>query len=97
MPNFLNTAQGPFKITYVAAAGADNVIKNKPGYLHAVVVGKDVNGGIIEVSNHASDGDGDVQVYLADPTPGTYLIQAEFSTGITVDMTTQTNCSFIFK
>ncbi|KAB3541830.1 MAG: hypothetical protein C5617_009090, partial [ANME-2 cluster archaeon] len=83
--------QAPFTLTYVAAAGANNVIKAAPGLLHSIVVGKDVSGGIIEVSDHATDGDGAIRVYLEDPAVGTYLIDAEFTTGITADITTQTN------
>lgn len=84
-------------IEYVAAAGADNVIKASAGYLVGILVGKDVSGGVIEVSNHASDGDGDVVVYLEDPAVGFYPVGAYFDTGICSDLTTQTNVAFIYR
>ena len=89
--------QAPFTLTYHAAAGADKVIKAAPGLLHSIIVGKDVAGGIIEVSDHATDGDGEIRVYLGDPAVGTYLIDAEFTVGITADITTQTNVTFVWR
>ena len=83
--------------TYQAAAAADIIVKASPGLLHSIIVGKDVAGGIIEVSDHATDGDGNVVLYLADPDVGTYLVDAEFAVGIAVDMTTQTNVTFVWR
>lgn len=88
---------GDYHTAYYAAAGANKVIKAKSGYLKAIIVGKDVAGGIIEVSDHASDGDGNVQVYLEDPDVGTYEVNAEFAAGIAADITTQTNVTFIYS
>ena len=62
-----------------------------------IIVGKDVAGGIIEVSDHATDGDGAVMIYLEDPNVGVYLIDAEFTVGITADITTQTNVMFVWR
>ena len=86
-----------YSLTYVAAAGADNVIKASPGFLHAIIIGKDVTGGIVEVSDHVSDGDGGVKVYLEDPLPGTYPVNGLFLNGITADLTTQTNVTFVWR
>ena len=86
-----------YSYKYQAAAAANVVVKATPGHLHAIVVGKDVAGGIIEVSDHASDGDGNVQVYLEDPAVGTYIVDAYFATGICVDQTTQTNITYIYR
>jgi hypothetical protein len=61
MPPVQDQDQAPFTRTYVAAAGADNVIKATPGLL------------------------------------GTYLIDAEFTVGITADITTQTNVAFVWR
>lgn len=97
MPPVQDTDQAPFTLTYKAAAGADNVIKASQGLLHSIIVGKDVAGGIIEVSDHATDGDGAIKVYLEDPAVGTYLIDAEFTEGITADITTQTNVTFVWR
>ena len=92
-----------YKCEYVAGAGADNVIKASAGYLHAIIIGKYVSGGVIEVSDHASDGDGNIKVYLeatASDTgfPKTILVDAQFDTGITADLTgSQTNVTFVYR
>ena len=86
-----------YSYKYQAAAAVDVVVKPSPGYLHAIVVGADVAGGIIEVSDHATDGDGNVQVYLADPAVGTYIVDAYFATGIAADITLQSNVTFIYR
>lgn len=82
---------------YQAAAGANVVVSGAPGFLKAIVVGKAVAGGIIEVSDSATDGDGNIKVYLEAPAVGTYEVNARFLEGITADITTQTNVSFIYR
>lgn len=89
--------QTPFTRTYQAAAAANVIIKAAPAFLHSIIVGKDVAGGIIEVSDHATDGDGAIRIYLEDPVVGTYLVDAEFTVGITADITTQTNVTFVWR
>lgn len=86
-----------YTITYQAGAGANVVIATGEAFLKAIIIGKDVSGGIVEVSDSATDGDGDVKVYLEDPAVGIYEVNAKFSTGITSDITTQTNVSFIWR
>lgn len=90
-----------YNMNYQAAAAANVVVKNKPGYLKGIIIGADVNSAVIEVSDHATDGDGNVKVYIADDAlmtvTGGYLpVEAYFDTGITVDMTNQTHCTFIY-
>jgi len=81
-----NDAQPPFKKTYQATDTADLIVKNKPGYLHAIIVGKYDENASIEVSDHATDGDGNVKIFLEGATVGTHLVQAEFTVGITADL-----------
>lgn len=90
---------GDYSISYQAAAGANKVIKASAGKLKAIIVGKAVNSGVIEVSDHASDGDGNVKIYLEGNTlgPAVYEIDAVFSIGICVDQTTQTNVAYIYE
>ena len=90
--------QAPFTRTYQAAAATDVVVKAAPGLLHAIIIGKDVGAGaIVKVSDHVSDGDGNVQVYLEAPTVGTYIVDAEFTVGICADLTLQTNVTFVWR
>lgn len=90
--------QAPYTTTYQAAAAANVVISATPAFLHAIIVGKAVPNGILEVSNHASDGDGDIQIYIDTCTcPAFTLVDAFFDVGICVDMTLQTNVTFIWR
>ena len=85
-------------ITYVAAAGVNEVISTGPAILERIIVGADVGSSVIEVSNSASDGDGDVKVLLAgDALKGVYEVRAEFRDGITADITLQSNISFVWR
>lgn len=84
-------------LTYQAAAAANVVIKAAPGFLYGITIGKDVAGGIVEVSDHVSDGDGDVKYYLEDPNVGYYPVNGVFALGITADITTQTNVTFHWR
>lgn len=93
-----DTDQTPFDVTYQATATANVVIKAAQGLLHAIIIGKAVGAGaIVEVSDHATDGDGNVKIYLEAPTVGTYLVDAMFEVGICVDLTNQTNVAFIWR
>lgn len=86
------------RINYQAGAGANVVVKAGASYLHSIIVGEDVNGGMIEVSDHASDGDGNVKIFLKDPAVGTYLVESYFPTGITADITgAQLKTSFVYS
>lgn len=89
--------QKSYGMTYQAAAAANVIVSATPAFLHSIVVGEDKAGGIIEVSDHATDGDGNVVLMIKDPLPGTYLIDAAFDVGIAVDMTTQTCCTFVWR
>ena len=83
---------------YQATAAANVVVTAKPAILLRIIVGKDVGSSVVEVSDHASDGDGNVKIYLeGDTLKGVYEINATFNTGICVDLTNQTNITFIYK
>lgn len=88
--------------SYKSAAGADQVVKASPGFLYGMIVGADVASATIEISDHASDGDGNVKFFWTGSTLMTSLggyvpINATMSTGITVDLTNQTNVTFIYR
>lgn len=87
---------------YQATASADVVVKPSAGFLYGIIIGKDVAGSVIEVSDHASDGDGNVQIYLEGSTlltsTGGYVpVNASFFSGITVNLTNQTNVTFVYR
>ena len=93
-----NTDQAPYTVTYQATAATNVIIKATQGLLHSIIVGKSVGAGaIVEVSDHATDGDGNVKIYLEAPAVGTYLVGAFFEVGISVDLTNQTNVSFVWR
>lgn len=92
-----DTNQDSYSLKYQAAAGANVIVSATPAFLHSIIVGEDIAGGIIEVSNHATDGDGNVEIMIKDPVPGTILVDAAFDVGIAVDMTTQTHCTFVWR
>lgn len=89
--------QQSYTTTYQAAAATDVVVSALPAFLHSIIVGEVQAGGIIEVSDHASDGDGNVVLFIDDATVGTILVDAAFDVGICADITTQTHVSFIWR
>lgn len=82
-----------------AAPAANNVIKASAGKLHAVVVGSASSTAtdIIEISDHATDGDGNVVLQMTDAPVGVYVVDMAFGTGITSDTTVQENVTFIYE
>ena len=83
---------------YQAAAAANVVIKAEAGYLKGILVGADVASSTIEVSDSATDGDGNVKVFLSGSTlQGYYPVEAYFASGITADIVNQTLVTFIYR
>ena len=87
---------------YLASSGANQIITAKRAFLHRIIIGKDVASAIIEVSDNASDGNGNVKIYLASSTlladtSGLIEVGAEFPNGITADLTNQTNVTFVYS
>lgn len=91
-----------YSYKYTSGPTTDWVIKNSAGYLKSIIVGDAIANGGIEVSDHASDGDGAVKVHLLSNAsifigPKTYDVNVAFSTGITADITTQTNVTMVYR
>ena len=91
-----------FSKHYVAAPAVNEVVCAGPCYLKGIIVGADVAGSIIEVSDHASDGDGNVEIYKTGATlmtanGGFIKVNAYFATGICADITNQTHLTFIYE
>lgn len=90
----------PYQITYLASAGADQIVTAHRALLLGVIVGKSVASSVLEVSDHVSDGDGNVVFYLEGSTLiGDYLIPGGvvMLKGITLDLANQTNVMVIWK
>lgn len=90
------------KPVYQAAAAADVVVSTGPAILEKIIIGADVASAVIEVSDSASDGDGNVQIYLAGSTlmtscGGEVIVGATFQHGICADLTNQTNVTFVWR
>lgn len=93
----------PFKANYAyqAAAAANVVVSSTPAILVGMIIGADVGSAVVEVSDHASDGDGNVKIMLTGSTlmtscKGYVPVGAYFATGIASDMTNQTDVTFIY-
>lgn len=81
---------------YLASAGDNQAVFPIKCVLHRIIVGKDVASGLIEVSDHLTDGDGNKKVHLESSTlKGTYECGIVFEKGITVDLANQTNVTFV--
>jgi len=96
--------EGKYQMSYTATATANVVVKNKPGYLHSIIIGEWVTGGTVEVSDSATDGDGNVKIFLqagvtdASGFPKTVPVNAEFKVGITADIgASQTKVTFVYR
>jgi hypothetical protein len=92
-----------YSYKYQAAASADVVVKASPGYLKGIIVGKYIANATIEVSDHASDGDGNVMAFLTlaatnvDSFPKYIPVECYFATGITVDQLLATQVTYIYR
>ena len=87
---------------YVATAAVNEVIKSSGGFLYGVIIGEDVAAATIEISDHATDGDGNVKIFLSGDTlmtsVGGFLpVNAQFTNGISADIVNQTKVTFVFR
>jgi hypothetical protein len=85
-------------LAYQAAADTDVVVSDAPARLVGILIGADVASSVVEISDSADDGDGDVKIYLAgDTLSGYYPVDVDFSVGIAADITNQTHITFIYR
>lgn len=89
-------------LKYTAAAAANVVVSTGKSILEGLIIGTDVGSAIIEISDSATDGDGNIVIYLAgstlSTTTGGYLkVGAVFENGITMDLTNQTQVTAVWK
>jgi hypothetical protein len=88
-----------YSYTYTSGPTTNWIVKGSAGFVHAIHVGTGVASSIIEMSDHATDGDGNVKIYQAGDTigPAVYPLNITMGTGITLDITNQTHVTVIYK
>ena len=88
---------------YQAAPSANVVVKAAAGFLHKIILGAWVTNGVIEVSDNASDGDGNIMLKITaaatniDGFPKEIEINASMAAGITADIVGFTDVTFIYR
>ena len=89
---------GTYTCKYIAAAAANSVVTTKRAILKSITVGADVGSSVIEVSDSATDGDGNIFLKLSGSTLiGTYNVNVVCEKGITLDIVNQTDVTVIYK
>lgn len=88
-----------YSYAYTSGPTVNWIVKGSAGFVHAIHVGAAVASSIIEVSDHATDGDGNVILYQAGDTigPAVYPLNMTMGTGITLDITNQTHVTVVYK
>lgn len=86
---------------YQAAAATNVIVATGKAVLERIIIGADVAGGVIEVSDSDNDGNGNIQIRLAGntlmtSTGGCIEVGEVFENGIAADLTNQTNVTFIW-
>ena len=72
---------------YLASAGDNQVVAgNGSGLLFGILVGDAT--ATIEVSDHATDGDGNLICVLTTPATGYYPLNVRYQNGLTLDLGT---------
>lgn len=90
------------KPVYVAAPATNVVIATGAAILEKIIVGADVASSVIEVSDSADDGNGNIQIRLASSTlmtaiAGEIVVNATFQKGICADIANQTHVTFVWR
>ena len=87
-------------VTYLASAGDNQVVTAKPAVLYKIIVGAAVGSSVIEISDSATDGDGNLIGKLTGSTlnvPGVFEFNCECTKGICLDLTNQTAVTVIWS
>lgn len=95
-----NVAQTPqFSAKYTSGPTTDWIIKGSAGFVHSIAVGAANATGTVEISDHATDGDGNIVLTLLDNDvgPKVYPVNMAMSTGITLDVTNQTHVTVVYS
>lgn len=89
-------------LTYHASAGDNKVVATGKAILHRIIIGADVASADMEISDHASDGDGNIVMQitgstLLTSTGGVIEVNAIFKNGICVDQINQTKVTYVWE
>lgn len=89
-------------ITYKTAAAVNSVIATKPVILERILIGADVGSSVIEISDSATDGDGNIVIKLTGSTlmtatGGALEVGVVFQNGITADVVNQTDITYVWR
>jgi len=90
------------KVYYVATAGDNKVVTAEGAFIHKIIFGADVANAVVELSDHPSDGDGNIKFQfngstLMTSTAGGVEINGVFPKGICFDSTNQTQISVVWS
>lgn len=87
-------------IAYFATAGDNKIVATGKAILRRIIFGADVASGDVEISDSASDGDGNIVMQLTGSTlmtaHGTVEVNAVFKNGIALDLINQTKVTVIW-
>lgn len=91
-----------YRKSYFASAGDNKVVAAGKAILHRIIIGADVASGDMEISDHASDGDGNIVMQLTGSTlmtanGGGVEVGALFENGICMDLINQTKVTVIWE
>lgn len=91
-----------WNITYFATAGDNKVVATGKAILHKIIFGADVASGDVEISDHASDGDGNLKSQLTGSTlmtanGGGVEFDVIFNNGICLDLINQTKVTVLWR
>ena len=74
------------KVAYLASTGDNQVVFTGKAFLYGITIGDATT--TVEISDSATDGDGNLIMKLTTPPCGYYPINTNIQTGITLDITT---------
>lgn len=87
--------------TYQATPSTNVIVAAGKAILERIIIGADVAASVIEISDSATDGNGNIKIKLAGAalmtaTGGVVEVGALFENGIAADLTNQTDVTFIW-
>lgn len=74
------------EVSYLGSTGDNQVVKDQAAFVYGLTIGNNTT--VVELSDHASDGDGNIKMKLTNPPCGYFPINAWFENGITLDIAT---------